>query len=95
MKRKTITIVGVIIAVVILLKGIQLFAGGSIGLRQSTHGCLGLKIGLKKVENIFPKGNYCFSFPIQTCYMVGLTENGMSLRGNNDYCLGQDVWMGE
>lgn len=95
MKRKTIIIIGIIITVVVLLKGVQLFAGGSIGLRPSTQGCLGLKIGVAKVENIFPTGDFCFSFPIQTCYIVGLPKDEMSFGGNNNYCLGQDVWMGE
>ena len=88
--RKKIIIRAVIIFIIIFYT-IHIGAGGSFGVRPTTHGCAGLEMTSRTVLNYFPKGDVEFSMPFHFRYFVSEDY----YKNNYNFCLGQDVWMGE
>ena len=99
-KRKRFIIVAMIIFTFILIRLIQSFFGGSLGLKPVAHGCLGAIIESEKILKIFPRGHFKLKTPIFLQYNVQLelqnVPGGVQTFFNAKfYCLGQDTWMGE
>ena len=99
-KRKRFIIVAMIIFTFILIRLIQSFFGGSLGLKPVAHGCLGAIIESKKILKIFPRGHFKLKTPIFLQYNVQPelqnVPGGVQTYFNSKYyCLGQDVWFGE
>jgi len=91
MSVKKIIISAVIIIIIIMFYIIHIVAGGSFGIRPTTHSCVGVKVNSNTVLKIFPKGEVKFSIPFNFKYSVSEDY----YKNEYNFCLGQDVWMGE
>ena len=69
-RRKHFVIGAIIIFTFILIRLIQSFFGGSLGLKPVAHGCLGAIIESKKILKIFPRGHFKLKIPIFLQYNV-------------------------
>ena len=69
-RRKHFVIGAIIIFTFILIRLIQSFLGGSLGLKPVTHGCLGAIIESKKILKIFPRDHLELRIPIFLQYNV-------------------------
>src|SRR3990167_6385112 len=96
-RRKYFVIGAIIIFTFILIRLIQSFLGGSLGLKPVTHGCLGVIIESKKIIKIFPRGHFKLKIPIFLQYNVQPNFKSVPVEvqtffSAKYYCLGQDVW---
>ena len=99
-RRKHFVIGAIIIFTFILIRLIQSFLGGSLGLKPVAHGCLGAIIESKKILKIFPRGHFKLKIPIFLQYNVrpelqSVPGEVQTFFSAKYYCLGQDVWFGE
>ena len=99
-RRKYFVIGAIIIFTFILIRLIQSFFGGSLGLKPVAHGCLGAIIESKKILKIFPRGHLELRIPIFLQYNVqpelqNVPGRVQTFFNAKYYCLGQDVWFGE
>jgi len=88
------TIVSIIIFIAVLVV-LQLAAvnasggiGGSLGLRPTTHKCIGLPVD-GSTTSALPTGDWGFDYLLHVSYQVPENREGVQM------CLGQDIWFGE
>ena len=89
-KKYLLLLIALIVIIIIAIHILQSFLmGASFGLRPMTHDCIGLEISSETAVNIFPDGNFGFTFPFHFRYFIPQDIS------EQVFCLGQDVWHGE
>jgi len=62
--------------------------GGTFGIRPVSHRCIGIPVD-GATTSALPTGDWGFSFLLDVRYYMPQEREGV------EFCLGQDIWMGE